>query len=598
MPAGSNTTVLLERPVPGPVRGSSEFPPASPVTPVARRGDSELGSRSERWWRHPAIPCALLAVLLVANLPIVVCRPLGPDPVLYDLQARVLLEGGTLYRDIIEPNLPGVVAVHALVRSVAGWSPLALRVADLLIVGSVIWLLSAWVQRLRKLEGLAVEHDSRAGPVWLAVVLTWFYLSLTESQTCQRDLWTLLPVLTAMTLRWYRVHTSFGEHLPRGRFVWGAVIEGVLWAIACWIKPQVVIPGGLVVLVSTLIHRRRSPALLDIGSVLLGGGLFTASVIDWMVHSGTWPHFVEMMTEWNPQYFQHGRRLWSVEKLLSSYRFFSPLSLGVPVALLLTAPTLASGLRKRKPCPSAEADVLLVTLFIGWTLQAVLLQNTFAYVQLPVVVLAVTTLWRLLPRFPRLGTLVIPAAIAAVLMAMPGRAATNRDQLAAWPACLREGPTTAVQQRVQLDHYPDRGELATVTNYLRTLDLRDGDLTTFNLNLVHMYAELRLRPSTRYVFTDILAHIFRDRAGVIEDALQTSGQRFVVSSLTENGLAADVVAALDDDPAAFEPLLTAETLGEFPYNQTVIHRTGQYVVHRVDQPVGRLCLGIRKSTGN
>ncbi len=69
----------------------------------------------------------LLLALLVSQVPIFVRLTLTPDAVLYDLQAGCLLEGGVLYRDVLEPNLPGVVWIHAVVRSVAGWSPEALQ---------------------------------------------------------------------------------------------------------------------------------------------------------------------------------------------------------------------------------------------------------------------------------------------------------------------------------------------------------------------------------------------------------------------------------------------------------------------------------------
>jgi len=49
---------------------------------------------------------SLLLLLLVSQFPIFVQQTLTPDTVLYDLQARCLLNGGVLYRDILEPNLP------------------------------------------------------------------------------------------------------------------------------------------------------------------------------------------------------------------------------------------------------------------------------------------------------------------------------------------------------------------------------------------------------------------------------------------------------------------------------------------------------------
>ena len=77
-----------------------------------------------------------LLLLSLISLPIVVCMPLTSDTVLYDLQARNILDGGVMYRDILEPNLPGAVWIHLLVRSIAGWSLEVMRCADLFIVAA------------------------------------------------------------------------------------------------------------------------------------------------------------------------------------------------------------------------------------------------------------------------------------------------------------------------------------------------------------------------------------------------------------------------------------------------------------------------------
>ena len=73
-------------------------------------------------------------LILGTQAPIFLQMTLTPDAVLFDIQTRCLLDGGVLYRNVVEPNLPGVVWIHALVRSVAGWSPMVLRSFDLAVV--------------------------------------------------------------------------------------------------------------------------------------------------------------------------------------------------------------------------------------------------------------------------------------------------------------------------------------------------------------------------------------------------------------------------------------------------------------------------------
>ena len=79
--------------------------------------------------------------LLTAALPLFLCLPLWADATHYDLCARNLLRGGVLYRDLFDMNLPGMVWLHAAVRSLAGWRSETLRTADMLVVTAVAALL-------------------------------------------------------------------------------------------------------------------------------------------------------------------------------------------------------------------------------------------------------------------------------------------------------------------------------------------------------------------------------------------------------------------------------------------------------------------------
>src|SRR5438874_12449808 len=72
---------------------------------------------------------ALLLVTFV-GLPLFLCMPLAFDTVHYDLCARTLIRGGALYRDVADNNLPGVIWIHAGIRTLLGWRSEALRFAD------------------------------------------------------------------------------------------------------------------------------------------------------------------------------------------------------------------------------------------------------------------------------------------------------------------------------------------------------------------------------------------------------------------------------------------------------------------------------------
>ena len=80
---------------------------------------------------NPTLPLVLLSALCVIAVPLFVRMPLTNDAEQYDLQADVVRRGGVLYRDALEPNLPGVVWVHVGVRRLLGESSEALKAFDL-----------------------------------------------------------------------------------------------------------------------------------------------------------------------------------------------------------------------------------------------------------------------------------------------------------------------------------------------------------------------------------------------------------------------------------------------------------------------------------
>src|SRR5437879_2025690 len=101
-----------------------------------------------------------LTTLLVVALPLFVRMPVTSDLAYYDTCARVVLHGGALERDHFFLQPPGMVWSLVLVRSLLGWSSEAVRLADLVVVSTIIWLLVLWLGK----AGL-----SRVAQVWMAV---------------------------------------------------------------------------------------------------------------------------------------------------------------------------------------------------------------------------------------------------------------------------------------------------------------------------------------------------------------------------------------------------------------------------------------------
>src|SRR5262245_17854348 len=91
------------------------------------------------------------------------------DVVQWDLNVRAVLTGGALYRDVLENNLPGMLVFQGPIRGLLGWRSEVIRLADVLIVGTIIWLLvRAW------------PGASATAKLGTTLVLASFYLSTSE----------------------------------------------------------------------------------------------------------------------------------------------------------------------------------------------------------------------------------------------------------------------------------------------------------------------------------------------------------------------------------------------------------------------------------
>ena len=157
-------------------------------------------SESDTEGRTPVepFPTGLVLILLVwlgLAVPIFIRMPLTNDAELFDLHSRMLSSGKVLYQDILEPNLPGVIWLHTVVRSVAGQSSEALRVFDLLVFASLMTLSFRWLRQ---------SGVSRAGGTATVLSASVFYLSNSEWIHCQRDTWMLAVTFCAATWRWKR----------------------------------------------------------------------------------------------------------------------------------------------------------------------------------------------------------------------------------------------------------------------------------------------------------------------------------------------------------------------------------------------------------
>ena len=530
----------------------------------------------------------VLAGVLLAGVPIFLCMPVWFDTYHYDICGRTLLQGGVLYRDVFDNNLPGIIWLQTGVRLLVGWRTDAIRLVDLLFYTVGVLLLLRWVPRRAR--------------VWASVAFYAFYLSAPETCACERDLWMLLPAIIGLTLRRLQVRRLV-QGSPAVLSVVGlAAAEGLCWGAGVWIKPFVFVPGlacWFVSLLQVLRLRKGRAGLLTADAVgLLAGGVIAGGLgLLWLWRSGSWSYFWEIFLVWNRDYAAFTNRVrlthWWVFLVL-----YVPWSAVPIMAVYLALTTLKRELLDR-PAPVGPSEAagptyaLLAAFFLGWLFQALCLQLPHDY---PIVAALIPGLalvaaqWRWNPPSSTVG---LTARLCLVtMMALLWALAFHLDRLAYWPACAAEGSTPRVQSllatRRASAYCPDPAALAPVVEYLRRQGVGDGDVTCMSGCTHPLYLDLGVRPSTRYPQVEMTALFFVHHRDEVLAELNASHQRFIVSDLAWTGLTAKEAAATDpNEPASLPPRFPESCLGLYPWCEPIVFRSGRYLVHRVTGPASR-----------
>lgn len=509
--------------------------------PIKEQLDAPL--LSNRTW---CVAGGCLAFLVV---PLFLCAPVTSDTSLFDVQAMTALRGGVLYRDVIEPNLPGVVWIHMAVRSVFGWSSEAIRLFDLLVFAMATFLLCQLA------TGTSSEHRHRVAP-GLFVVVSMFYLTCNEWCHCQRDSWMLLPSACALWLRLQRGNNA----LPASN---SAVVEGLFWGIAFWIKPHVAVPALAVMVVDLRRHDGWKSWLRDTGLVVTGGVTAAIPGIVWLFVNGAWTHFWEMMLEWNPDYLEAGRQRRSLHRVTLMFQRFHPWGLIHLLAIPLAVISLRSAVIRRHAVNEVHRP-MLAAVYLAWLIQTFLLQHAMDYIHVPEIILGLCVVaaypWRIDVSHRR----VILAA--SLLIAILNTPHLRPQRLGVWTRCFSEGSSAEVRSELAQGNFPDWIHLERVRQFLDDEEVDDRDVTCFNVHSIHLHQELGVLPATRYWTVLTPLTMFPRRFDQIMNTIESSSHRFVV--LEENETSHDGQVR----PA------------QFPRNYPVVFESGSYKVYGVPSP--------------
>jgi hypothetical protein len=557
-----------------------------------------------------------LAGILMVGVPLFICMPLWVDTTYHDLSARNILWGGVHYRDIFETNLPGMVWITAAIRPVIGWSSEAIRIADLVVVGGTIALLWLFLKRI------GISHAGRA---WFVAACAFFYVYETEFIHCQRDMWMLLPTVIALHLRAQQVAAA--PTASSASCFRRAVLEGVAWACAVWIKPHTLVPALFVWLASVRrLAATRRIAVADFAGLLIGGLLVGGAGTIWLIATGTWPYMWDVLLNWNQEYYR-----WSLNEMdmraSMVIMYFAPWSLihlvAIPLAIAALIRARVWRIGAVEGMPAGRIDqALLAALYLGWLVQATFLQKTFHYSQAPPLLLAMAVVAaHRVPAAPILiawclagGALHYYAATNDTLRGwlgqfhhekentfkqlVPTHKLINHEWRSVWWKCVSEGSSPELKDQLSFYRYihcaPTWTDLDDVWNYLETLQLKDGELICWDDSTHPLYLDLKIRPGIRYMHVNTALDNFVSKRPQIRQELIDSRARherqFVVSDIGVVRFLYDFFpteppsADVPELPDAF-PCFCRDV---FPWNQPIVRKFGRYYVHEITKPIGEI----------
>jgi len=257
---------------------------------------------------------AVVAVLAWRSL----SWPLGANVAVQHYIAWLIGQGYVPYRDIFDPNVPGVWLIHGVALAVVGSSDVAWRGWDL------GWLAVTAITLYRYCRPLASRWSAFA----VALLFALYHLTGGERHAGERDYFASLPLLLGA------LATASWCERDRGGGI-AAVAGGLALGLAATIKPMTVLFGAGCVVAAAVGARARGRRIAGPVALLAGMAVAPLLLAGWLAWQGGLSAFVTIHTEYTmPIFSATGRnRMW---------RFLKPywLTLGVIVviALALGAP--------------------------------------------------------------------------------------------------------------------------------------------------------------------------------------------------------------------------------------------------------------------
>ena len=190
------------------------------------------------------------------------------------------------------------------------------------------------------------------------------------------DCWMLLPSVVALRLR-DRQLQLFANSAGGATLFRQALLEGLCWGTAFWIKPFVAVPALACWVVSVLARRRNRSGVWFDAAGLIAGGLIAGSLgLAWLAFTGSWHSFWEILLVWNREYASY-----VYFRMSRSDEIYYWLEYSLPWALVLVLTTATAltaihhAVRGHGNASHKTASRALLGAFsLGYLVQAVFIQ--------------------------------------------------------------------------------------------------------------------------------------------------------------------------------------------------------------------------------
>jgi hypothetical protein len=539
-------------------------------------------------------------------VPIFLRMPLTNDTCLFDIQARMVTQGGTLYKDMHEPNLPGVVWLQMLARTIRGDSSETMRGFDLVLFAGILGSLFVFIRRKNAslhpqdaTQRSQIATSNRVA-VWTLTGLSIFYWSLSEWCHCQRDTWVLLPVLIGSLLRLRQIDranalaTENSHSRPGSRLFASSLFEGLVWASGIWIKPHIVLSIVAVWLISFRQMPNRRASIVDAGGLLIGGIIGGSIGVAWLMSCGAWPYFMDTLSNWNPDYLAAGRVNWTWQRFVLMFSRFFPWMLvhfaAIPIAFAALIKVVSKCGKDSSNPASTEVSVItksvLAAIYVTWLIHSFFLQHLFDYVHVPAVILGFVLIVLHAASSENSKRYQVLAALFACLVVSTNSMLT-KQRLQLWKSSITSSSSAELKDRFAHFDNPRRQDLEKVAEFLRSQNVKEREVCCFNSDCVSIYWDMNLLPATRFTYLYELMNYHPTRQPDFQAALEAQPHRFLVIDLVSCGMPYQDAIAIDPRDPLTPPKYPSRK-NVYPWSHPIVFRAGTYLVQEVQTPIGKL----------